>query len=153
MRRSGHRRAGSGAARDVAGLALAVAGGIAADAVDAESARALDPAAARDAVAEVRRADSRSAEVARGAVRVHRAVAAAGIGAANVGGAIDGLGGRAVARAVAARGQRCRSACAGGRAALRHGIGAAPRMDAANAAHLWPCWKPCVNDLSGAHSL
>src|SRR2546430_6862939 len=77
VRRADHVRAGAGRARDVAGLALPIAGVRAAHAIDALTARALVCPAAGDARSFLRRADTRGAVVPGQAGGIDRAVAAA----------------------------------------------------------------------------
>src|SRR5205823_9362571 len=105
LRGARHGGAGADAAREVAGFALSIAGGVAADAVDAAPARALVGDGAIRPVGELGLADAARAPIAGGAVRVLGAVAVAGGRAAQVGVADLRLQGRAAAAAVAARAQ------------------------------------------------
>ena len=92
MGRASHGRAGAEAAGDVAGLTLARALGVAADAVDAATAAALAVGGAAAAVGLHSHADARGAPVARRAVCALLAVSTATVGAAHeVGARLLGL--------------------------------------------------------------
>ncbi len=83
-RRPEHRDAGAGVLADVAGLALTIASGVAADAVDAVATRALIAAAAQTREVLLGDAGAGGTPVAGGAVLVNETIAAAGRGVASI---------------------------------------------------------------------